>query len=68
MPRIGYARVSSSDQELEVQLGLSFILSLGPQNLRLLEAGLRRGHVLTLASVGYGRAFLQHRAPPAPRK
>jgi hypothetical protein len=29
---------------------------------------LRRGHVLTLASVGYGRAFLQHRAPPAPRK
>lgn len=34
-------------------LGLSFIFSLGPQNLRLLRAGTTNSHALTVASVGY---------------
>jgi L-lysine exporter family protein LysE/ArgO len=34
-------------------LGLSFIFSVGPQNLRLLQAGVTRSHETTVASVGF---------------
>ncbi|MBM6594609.1 LysE/ArgO family amino acid transporter [Microvirga pudoricolor] len=34
-------------------LGVSFIFSIGPQNLRLLQAGFTRRHEMTVATVGF---------------